>query len=255
MTMNQKSTIQRHGAGLPEWLNTFAVGLWGALFLYYWRAGKLGLLIHPNYFWLTIITGFILLMIASLSLLKLIRQKSGWLEQHQTLLPPLFTSGLLLVAAVIGLLVTPKPFASDTAIQRGLQDTVINTRVRPQSFRVNQTSEMRSLVDWVRTLDVYPEPDAYVGQKVNSDGFVVYPPNLPDTYITLTRFVISCCAADAYPIGLPVKLLQSRTSFATDRWFNVKGKMITETLNGKRQVVIQASAIQPITEPQNPYSY
>ncbi len=253
--MNQTSTIQRHGARLPEWLNTFALGLWGALFLYYWRAGKLGLLIHPNYFWLTIVAGFALLIIASLSLLKLIRQKTGWIEQHQTLMPPLLMSSLLLVAAIVGLVVTPKPFASDTAIQRGLQDTVITTRVRTQAFRVNQSPEGRSLVDWVRTLDVYPEPDAYVNQKVDADGFVVYPSNLPENYITLTRFVIACCAADASPIGLPVKLQQSRSAFPADRWFNVKGKMITETLNGKRQLVIQSSSLKPVSEPQNPYAY
>jgi uncharacterized membrane protein YcgQ (UPF0703/DUF1980 family) len=56
-------------------------------------------------------------------------------------------------------------------------------------------------------------------------------------------------------VGLPVKLTQSRTAFTADRWFNIKGHMVTETLNGKRQLVIQASSIQPISEPQNPYSY
>jgi uncharacterized repeat protein (TIGR03943 family) len=84
---------------------------------------------------------------------------------------------------------------------------------------------------------------------------VAYTANLPDNYFTLTRFVITCCAADAYPIGLPVKLTQSRSSMPSDRWFTVKGKMITETLNGKRQVVIEASSTNPIPEPENPYSY
>jgi uncharacterized repeat protein (TIGR03943 family) len=84
---------------------------------------------------------------------------------------------------------------------------------------------------------------------------VAYTPNLPDNYFTLTRFVITCCAADAYPVGLPVELTQSRGSVASNHWFTVKGKMITETLNGKRQVVIQASSTNPISEPENPYSY
>jgi uncharacterized repeat protein (TIGR03943 family) len=129
------------------------------------------------------------------------------------------------------------------------------TRVRPQSFRVNRSPETRSLIDWVRTLDVYPEPDAYAGQKASVDGFVVYTANLPENYVTLTRFVITCCAADVYPVGLPVKLPQSRTAFPADRWFQIKGKMITETLDGKRQAVLLAHGITPIPEPQNPYSY
>jgi uncharacterized repeat protein (TIGR03943 family) len=253
--MNQQPTIQRHWARLPEWLNTFALGLWGALFLFYWRSGKLGLLIHPNYFVLTIIAGFVLLAIAILSFIKIIRQKTGWQEQHQSLLPPMFTSGLLLSAAILGLLITPKPFNSDTALQRGLQDATVATRMRPQAFRVNQSSERRSLIDWVRTLDVYPEPDAYAGQKVSADGFAVHSSNLPANYLTLTRFVITCCAADAYPVGLSVKLPQNRTVFTEDRWFNIQGQMATETLNGKRQIVIQAKTIKPMQEPQNPYSY
>jgi uncharacterized repeat protein (TIGR03943 family) len=239
---------------LPEWLHTFALGLWGALFLFYWRSDKLGLLIHPNYFGLSLAAGFVLLAIASLNLLLLLRRQKGWQEPHQTLFSPLLMSSILLGAALMGFLITPKPFVSDTALQRGLQDDAIVTQVRPQSFRINQSSEMRSLIDWKRTLDVYPEPDAYAGQKVNVDGFAVHTTNLPDGYFTLTRFVITCCAADVYPVGLPVKFTQPKREIMGDRWFKVQGKMTTETLNGKRQAVIQASAIQPIPEPKNPYS-
>lgn len=251
--MNQKASI-RWAAMLPEWIETFALGLWGALFLYYWRNGRLGLLIHPNYFALTITAGFVLLIIAFFSLIKIARQQ-GSREAHQTLLPPGLMSIVLLAAAVVGLVFTPRPFASQTAIQRGLQDANIVTRVRPQAFRVGQAPETKTLIDWIRTLDVYPEPDAYTGQPVSTDGFVVYTDNLPDNYFTLTRFVITCCAADVYPVGLPVKLTQSRKSVPSDRWFTVKGKMITETLNGKRQVVIQANAMVPIPEPDKPYAY
>ncbi|WP_404784938.1 TIGR03943 family putative permease subunit [Altericista sp. CCNU0014] len=240
---------------LSEWIHTFALGLWGALFLFYWHSGKLGLLIHPNYFALSIGAGFVLLAIASLNLLRMIRRQMGWRESHQTLFSPLLMSCILLVAAIMGFLIAPRPFVSDTAIQRGLQDSAIVTRVRPQSFRVNRSSESRSLIDWIRTIDVYPEPDAYAGQKVSVDGFVVRDPNLPAGYFTLTRFVITCCAADVYPVGLPVRFTQSKSEIPADRWFKVRGKMATETLKGKRQVAIQASTVQPIPEPKNPYAY
>jgi uncharacterized repeat protein (TIGR03943 family) len=256
--MNPTSSLPRQPwSKLSEWVHTFALGLWGALFLYYWRSDKLGLLIHPNYFGLSIAAGFVLLAIASFNMIRMARQQrqTNAREQHQTLLPPLLMSGILLLTAVIGFLIAPKPFTSDTAIQRGLQDSAIVTRVRPQSFRVNRSSESRSLIDWVRTLDVYPEPDAYTGQKVSVDGFVVYATNLPQGYFTLTRFVITCCAADVYPIGLPVKFTQPKSEVPADQWFKVRGKMITETLNGKRQAVIEANAIESIPEPKNPYSY
>jgi uncharacterized repeat protein (TIGR03943 family) len=237
------------------WLDVLALGAWGVLLLRYWLSGRLGLLIHPNYFWLAIAAGFALLLIAGLQAVKLLFTENVPGVRHITLFPPGWMSGVLLVAAIAGLVITPRPFNSDTAIQRGLTDAFTVTRSRPQSFRATMRPETRSLIDWVRTLDVYPEPDAYTGQKVNVQGFVVHTPNLPDQYLTLTRFVITCCAADAYPIGLPVKLSQSRQAYQQDRWYQVTGQMITETLDGKRQLVIQADSLRAIAEPANPFAY
>ncbi|NJK29269.1 MAG: TIGR03943 family protein [Acaryochloris sp. SU_5_25] len=228
---------------------------WGILIVHYWHSGKLGLLIHPNYYGLTLAAGCFLLMLACLQLLKIWQRRTRPRSQHLSLLSPTGMSGIMLLAALIGLGVTPRPFTSQTALQRGLQDTTMVTRARPQVFRTSSKPESRTLLEWIRTLDVYPEPDAYTGQKVNVDGFVVYPESLPENYLTLTRFVISCCAADAYPVGLPVKLQQTRKTYASDAWLTVKGEMITETLNGQRQLVIQATGLKPIPEPDNPYYY
>lgn len=238
-----------------EWLDVLSLGLWGVLMLKYWLTGRLGLLIHPHYFWLAIAAGFALLIVAGLQAMRLWQQAVTPGLRHITLFPPGWMSGVLLVAAIVGLLITPRPFGGDTAIQRGLTDNFTVTRSRPQAFRASQKSEDRTLVDWVRLLDVYPEPDAYQGQKAKVQGFVVHTPDLPDNYLKLTRFVITCCAADAYPIGLPVKLQGSRQAYQPDHWYEVTGKMVTETLEGKRQLVIQSSGFQPIKEPANPFSY
>lgn len=240
---------------LSEGLATLALCLWGILILQYWQSGKLGLLIHPNYYGLTLAAGCFLLMLTSLQVLKLWRRRVPMRSQHLSLLSPPVMSGIMLVAALTGLLITPRPFTSQTAIQRGLQDKTMVTRVSPQAFRTTSKPEKRTLLEWIRTLDVYPEPDAYAGQKVNVDGFVVYPESLSDNYFTLTRFVISCCAADAYPVGLPVKVEKSRQNYAVDSWLAIQGEMVTETLNGQRQLVIQAQTLKSIPEPDNPYYY
>jgi uncharacterized repeat protein (TIGR03943 family) len=67
--------------------------------------------------------------------------------------------------------------------------------------------------------------------------------------------VITCCAADAYPVSLPVKLTQSRDTYKPDSWLEIEGQMITESLAGKRQLVIEAKSIKGIDEPKNPYDY
>jgi uncharacterized repeat protein (TIGR03943 family) len=152
-------------------------------------------------------------------------------------------------------MVTPKVFASDKAIQQGVTESVTMTRSQPQAFRSKTNPGERSLIEWVRTLTVYPEPDAYTGQPVKVQGFVVHPPDLPSQYLLISRFVITCCAADAYPVGLPVKLSGNRDAYRPDSWLEVEGKMITETLKGKRQLTIEASSLKKIPEPANPYYY
>lgn len=166
-----------------------------------------------------------------------------------------WTLSILIVAAVVGLVITPRPFNSATAIHRGLEDGLTVTRNSPVAFRLNQRPEERTLIDWIRTLDVYPEPDAYRGLPARVEGFAVHSPQLPETYLTLTRFVITCCAADAYPVGLPVKLGRSRQAYPQDQWFRVEGRMTTETLNDRRQLVLVAETITPIPEPENPFMY
>jgi uncharacterized repeat protein (TIGR03943 family) len=254
--MSAKTT---RAARLLSWLEVLAILAWGSLLLKYWLDGSLNILIHPNYFSLVAVTGLAFLLIGLIKGYQIFRyaQKSALSTGHVSLLPSGWTTTLLLVTALIGLATTPRVFTSTTAIQRGVNESLsaTTTRSQPQSFRGQNKSENRSLIDWVRTLNTYPEPDTYSGQKVNISGFVVAAPALGENYVLLSRFVLTCCAADAYPIALPVKLASSSKQYKPDSWLQIQGKMATETLAGKRQLVVVASLIQPIAPPKNPYDY
>jgi uncharacterized repeat protein (TIGR03943 family) len=241
------------------WLDVVAIAAWGILMLKYWLTGKLYLLIHPDYFWLAIVGGIGLLIIGFFKGLQL------WKNRHQApianalhinLFPPGWGSFLLLTAAILGLMITPRAFASQTALDRGVTELIGASRIQPQAFRAQVRPEERSLVDWVRTLNVYPEPDAYTGQKVKVQGFVIHQPNVSQEYIFLARFILTCCAADAYPVGLPVQLsTSSRQQYPPDTWLEVEGQMTTQTITQKRQLTIKADSLKKIPQPQNPYSY
>ncbi|MFN6539895.1 MAG: TIGR03943 family putative permease subunit [Nostoc sp. EkiNYC01] len=244
---------------LFPWLDALAITAWGILMLRYWLTNKLNLLIHPNYFWLVIVCGISLIIIGFFKILELWQQRRRDVipnTQHISLFPPGWGSTLLLIAAILGFIITPQVFASDKALQRGVTaDLLGTTRVKPQAFRASVRPEERSLVDWVRTLNVYPEPDTYTGQKVKVQGFVIHPPDLGKEYLFLARFVLTCCAADAYPVGLPVKLSNNQERYSADTWLEVEGQMVTENLSGKRQLTIAATSAKKIPQPQNPYSY
>lgn len=246
-------------------LDTLALLAWGGLLLRFWLTGRINVLLHPDYVWLAVVAGFFLLALGlwrgRLLLTAAGRRVAAAQStpqaqmQHFNLFPPGLSSGVLVVVALFGLQFVPQPFSSQMALDRGVTETLTMTRAKPQSFRGGTRPEERSLIDWVRTLNVYPEPDAYAGQPVNVEGFVIHSPELPDEYLMLARFVITCCAADVYPVGLPVKLMGDRGDYPPDAWFRVEGSMMTETLNGQRQLVIQAEELIPIDEPENPYEY
>lgn len=237
----------------PIAVDVLVLLLWGLMILRYAWTGLLAVLLHPDYHWLAIGAGVLLLGLAAWRSLGLIRGRSGPVMPHVSLLPRRLNIAILLAVAMFGLIYVPRPFTSNTALARGIADSVGATRSQPQRFVRNQPPAERSLTDWIRTLNAYPEPDAYTADPVNVTGFVIHPPEWPDNYLMTARFVLTCCAADAYPVGLPVKLADDRSDYAIDSWINVTGEMVTETVGGDRRLVIRAERIVTVPEPDNPY--
>ena len=247
------------------WLDGCTLLAWGILLLKYAGTGQYKLLIHPNYYGLVLASGIILTCLGIVKVILIFTRSHKSADEHITLFPPGFGSGLLLVVAIAGLLIPPKVLTSQTAMQRVVRDIPL-TRSQPQAFRTATQPETRSLIEWIRTINAYPEPDAYAGQPANVSGFVLHLEELPDNYLMLSRFVITCCAVDAYPIGIPVKLETSRNTYPPDTWLKIQGEMITETLPtkeradshsimGKRSLVLAAKSIESIPTPSDPYSY
>ncbi len=236
-------------------MDVLTLGLWSLALFRYWITGKLFLLLHPNYMWLANGAAILLMGMALFKLRQWWRPQSRPGADHATLLPSYISSIILTATAVVSLIYTPQAFTSDTAIQRGIADSLTLTRSQPQRFVRQASPEERTIIDWIRTLNVYPEPDAYATDPVDVSGFVIHPQDWPDDYLMVSRFVLTCCAADAYPVGLPVRLEASRQSYPPDTWLSVQGRMTTDTIAGQRQLAIQPTQIEPIPEPRNPYQY
>ncbi|MDB9313416.1 TIGR03943 family protein [Spirulina sp. CS-785/01] len=239
------------------WLDVLALFLWGTLFIRYRFTGELRLLIHPNYFNLVLAAGLVFLAMSGMRLGHLLQNKQIQLPQgqHITLFPPGFGTGLLTLVAILAFIIPPRVLTSEVALQRGVRESLPVTQVETQTFYTDVKPEERNLVEWVRTLNAYPEPDAYSELPVDVTGFVIHLPNLPEDYLFLARFVITCCAVDASPVGFPVLLPSTRDQFPQDTWLEVQGEMMTASLDGERRLVIQATDIKKIPTPDDPYAF
>ena len=88
------------------------------------------------------------------------------------------------------------------------------------------------------------------GVRVRLTGFVTHPSGTPEGQFALTRFFISCCAADAIPYSVRVSPGRA-PAYADDTWLTVSGEL------GKvgDEYVLGADTIKEVPEPNDPYIY
>jgi uncharacterized repeat protein (TIGR03943 family) len=85
------------------------------------------------------------------------------------------------------------------------------------------------------------------GTMLNLTGFVsaTHGPN----EFTLTRFYVSCCAADAIPYSVDV--LREGAEYPDNTWLRVNGVLRSEG----EELKLVAGAVEKVEQPDNPYLY
>lgn len=86
------------------------------------------------------------------------------------------------------------------------------------------------------------------GEPIALEGFVTTEPGMPADELILTRYIITCCAADATVarvrvVGVPPG------SFAEDDWLQVTGRVYPVG----RDVLVASDSIEEIPVPDDPY--
>ncbi|MCY4071067.1 MAG: TIGR03943 family protein [Chloroflexi bacterium] len=112
----------------------------------------------------------------------------------------------------------------------------------------------RNILDWLRAFHRAPTPAAFNGQSVDVSGFVYREPSMGEDEFMVSRFTMSCCVADAYPIGMPVRS-SAAGEFAPGAWVRVRGEVLADLFQGEFAPIVHADAIALIEEPAQPYLY
>ncbi len=96
--------------------------------------------------------------------------------------------------------------------------------------------------------------DVLQGQPIETSGQIApeIAKNDPKgTRLRLYRLFISCCLADARPIGFSADFGKAPPDFAEDTWVKIVGKMVYPDQDGRRIPVIKVDRIETIPEPED----
>ncbi|MCY3976553.1 MAG: TIGR03943 family protein [Chloroflexi bacterium] len=112
----------------------------------------------------------------------------------------------------------------------------------------------RNILDWLREFDRAATPAQLNGTPVDVVGFIYREPSHPEDGFMLARFTLSCCVADAFPIGMPV-ISDAAGDLAEGEWLRVQGQLKASAFAGDFLPVVVADMVERVDEPAQPYLY
>ncbi|MBO9038760.1 TIGR03943 family putative permease subunit [Curtobacterium flaccumfaciens] len=169
-------------------------------------------------------------------------------------------AGVVTIGVTVAMLVLPPTTLSARTAQQRSVDSATLTNATGSESAVQllgsegvDTSEY-GVKDWAALIRQTTDTTALVGKPVELTGFVV--PG-DDGSFTLTRFVISCCAVDAQPVGIGV-VTGDGTGTAPDegQWVTVRGALAANPdQSADARIVVKAAEITDIAQPEDPYEF
>jgi len=159
---------------------------------------------------------------------------------------------LLLVPVLVVVLIQPAALGSYAVSSRsglpGQSDGAFPPLAPPVRGAVPMT-----MLEFV-TRALYDRSQSLAGVRVRLVGFVA--PGEGDQGYRLTRFVISCCAADAAALQLVVR--GDHRQWHRDQWLEVEGQWLRRPMPAADDPdpplpVLTAEVVRPIPQPREPY--
>jgi uncharacterized repeat protein (TIGR03943 family) len=160
----------------------------------------------------------------------------------------------MLVPLLIGVLIPARPLDSSAFATKGFNTNspLVSADSSAQLFETD--SEERNVLDWIKLFNYQRDISQFLGQKASVIGFVYFDDSLDQNQFLVSRFVVSCCAADGFAVAMVGEWDQAAT-LEKDSWVLVKGTVKSITLNDQVVPLIQAESVQAVPAPEQPYLF
>lgn len=181
-------------------------------------------------------------------------------DESRSRIGKLFSVGatiLTLVVAVGLVVVPPATLTTATADQRVINSTTVGARTNTIGSATPTGSFAKfTVLDWSSLLRQTTDASFYEGKAVDVVGFITKDPGDAANVFYVSRFVITCCAVDAQPVGVPVYQPNWQSGFKPDQWVRVTGSFDTNPSRKSSQPIalLPTKTIQ-VNQPREPYLY
>lgn len=222
-------------------------------------SGQLGLYIHPRYYGFTVIMA-VLAAVLCLAAFAVVPGSTDDEDDEEHAPSPrgrrwaMYGGAAIIVGSAIALLALPPAALSSATVEQRELNSGSAAVDAPDLVGVDTAAF--TVRDWASLLAQNPSPDDVAGTPVDVVGFVTADPaGSPDVFY-IARFVVTCCAVDAQPVGVPVHFPGWQEQFETDDWVEATGAFIRNPdATGATALTLLPEAIEPVDMPAEPYVY
>jgi uncharacterized repeat protein (TIGR03943 family) len=172
-----------------------------------------------------------------------------------------FSAGVVVTAGVAIAVVAlpPATLTSATAGQRDVNSSTAaldRTSVADATGASSDAYRSFSVLDWAGLLRQTTDLAFYQGKTADVVGFVTPSDTDPDDVFYVSRFVVTCCAVDAQPVGVPVYLPGWQDQVAADDWVEVTGGFDTNRSSSSQDpIALVPDDVTTVGQPSDPYLY
>lgn len=230
--------------------------------------GTLNFYIHPRYNWLTAATAVGLIAVGVVYAYK------NWTliltgesddhhhhdhdHDHHGHSHDVSWLGLLILAipVVLGVLVQPQPLGANALENRDIGVSAVSSARAPEASNLASIPNAgeRNIMDWTTLFRQSDDLAEFNGEEAHVVGFVYRDDRFAEDEFMVSRFTVSCCVADAMPIGLIVEWPDS-AEIPDDEWVEVTGTIEMGEFDGFEYPLLIADEVVPTTTPNQPYLY
>lgn len=248
-------------SSVQRWRGVALIAAISAVALWLAASGQLVLYIHPRYIVFTVIMAAIalVLVVAAVASAASRRRRDEEVPVSRRERALGLTAAAIAGAFVIGMLVIPPATLSTaTAEQRQINATAADLDALDDAAEADDAAVARFTVrEWSGILRQTSDLGFFADKPVTDlVGFVAPDPDDPENVFYVSRFVITCCAVDAQPLGVPVHQPGWQDDFPVDSWVSVTGEFgANPSASSLQPLVVLPDAIEAVEQPSEPYLF